>query len=251
MGKVISLANHKGGVGKTTSTANIGKALANLGKKVLLIDTDAQANLSAFFLDPNAQEHTIYDAFVSDMPLEQILVNVDKKLDLVPSSIKLSAAEYMVASRTLRELILSKLIKPLRNKYDFILIDCPPSLGVITSNDFVASDYVYIPLVGETLPMYGLTMLHNIVESLSKDINPDLCVAGIFMTRYSNRTLHHSVEQSVKEAFPNLCMETKIRECIALAEAPAANKTIFDYAPDSNGADDYLNLAKEIIKRSK
>ena len=161
--KIITIANHKGGVGKTTSTASIGDALAILGKKVLLIDLDAQQNLTfTLTLTQNEEPETsVYDALVKDAPLP--IVNVRKNLDLVPASLELARAEIDMATKIAREGILKSLLEDYRDKYDYILIDCPPSLGIVTTNALVASDRLYIPLTAEALPMKGLAMLDDVV----------------------------------------------------------------------------------------
>lgn len=247
MAKIYSIANHKGGVGKTSSTANIGKALSLQGKKVLLIDTDAQANLTTIFLTQQPAK-TIYDSFVKGESIKDTIVNISDNLDLVPSSILFSGAEYEVSARVTRELIMKKMLAPIKNDYDYIIIDCPPSLGIITSNAFVASDKIFIPLVGETLPMVGLQMLSNIIVSL-KEINEKLSIGGIFVTRYNNRKLNNVITELVSNNFGDLLMKTKIRECISIAEAPLSNQTIYDYDPESNGAADYTELVKEIMSK--
>lgn len=248
MTKIISIVNHKGGVGKTTSVANLGKAVSMQGKKVLLVDTDAQANLTSFFMDANEERPTICDAIVSGKKLDSIIKNIGENLDIVPSSILLAGAEAQISNQLAREWILAKLLKPVQSKYDLIIIDCPPALSIITSNDLVASDYVFIPLVGETLPMIGLSMLQNIIDGV-KEINNKLEIGGIFMTRFNNRKLNSTVHSGVTAAYPDKIMQTKIRECISIAEAPAMQQTIFEYAPESNGAQDYIELAKELIVR--
>lgn len=248
MAKIISIVNHKGGVGKTTSVANVGKAISMLGRKVLLIDTDAQANLTSFFMDVNEERPTICDAIVGKKKLQDTIINIGENFDLVPSSILLAGVESQISNQLAREWILAKLLKPVQDKYDIVIIDCPPALSIITSNDLVASDFVFIPLVGETLPMIGLSMLQNIIDGV-KEINNKLEIGGIFLTRFNNRKLNSTVHGGVAAAYPDKIMKIKIRECISIAEAPATLQTIFEYAPDSNGSQDYMDLAKELIGR--
>lgn len=250
MTKVYSVANHKGGVGKTTSTATIGKTLSKMGKKVLLIDTDAQANLTSTFLNTIPQ-FTVFDSIVEPngpVPLANIIVSIGDNLDLAPSSLVLASADYKIASRMAREQILLKLIKPIKKFYDYILIDCPPALSEITTNDLVASDGVLIPLIAETLPMVGLSMLESIINDV-KELNEHLKIQAIFFTRFNNRNLNNEVVSMVTEKFGKLVMDTKIRECISVAEAPAAKSTVFEYAPSSNAAKDYTELVEELLSK--
>lgn len=251
MGKVLCFANHKGGVGKTTSVANIGKALALKKKKVLLIDTDAQCNLTTFFMDENTVEKSVFDSLINKMPLDECKVEIDKYLHLVPASIELASAERLLNLVPIRrESIMADRVAAIRDKYDFILIDCPPALGLVTSNNLVACDSVYIPLMGETLSVKGISMLEDFIE-LVQPANPSIHIGGVFITRFNNRKLNNVILSVVQERFGEVLLNTKIRECISIAEAPAENKTIFDYAPDSNGAEDYTNIAKEIINKEK
>lgn len=245
MAKIIAVANHKGGVGKTTSVANIGAALARKGKRTLLIDLDAQQNLTFFFLKDEA-EVSVYDALTGKAALP--ILQVRENLYLTPSSIDLARAELDLSARIAREGILKNLLAEVAGDYDFILLDCPPSLGIVTYNALVAATDLFITLTAEALPYKGLTMLEEVVEEI-KALNRDLSISGVFITRYNNRNLNNIVVEQIRERYGSKVFDTKIRENIALAEAPLEGVDIFEYAPDSNGAKDYESLTDEIISR--
>lgn len=247
MSKVISISNHKGGVGKTTSTINIGAGLVKLGKKVLLIDLDPQANLSQS-LALIDQAINIYGAIRGEYKLQPI--NVIKGLDVIPSTLDLSGAEIELSGEAGREYILRELIEPLRTSYDYILIDSPPSLGLLTINSFTASDEVYIPLQAQYLALQGLSKLMEVVEKITKRLNKELKVGGVFITQYDNRkVLNRDVVETIEAHFKDKVFKSKIRDNVALAEAPAQGLDIYRYQPKSYGAEDYLALSKEILKR--
>lgn len=247
MSKVISISNHKGGVGKTTSTVNIGAGLNKLGKKVLLIDLDPQANLSQS-LGLIEHERNIYGALRGDYSLEPITVL--KGLDVIPSTLDLSGAEVEMNSEAGREYLLRELIEPIRTSYDYILIDSPPSLGLLTINAFTASDRILIPLQSHFLAIQGMTKLIEVVDKIKKRLNRELEIGGVFITQYDSRkVLNRDVVTTVQSHFKENLFNTKIRDNIALAEAPAQALDIFRYQPKSYGAEDYLSLSKEILKR--
>ena len=247
MSKVISISNHKGGVGKTTSTINIGAGLNKLGKTVLLIDLDPQANLSQS-LGLIDQERNIYGAIRGEYKLEPI--EVLKGLHIIPSTLDLSGAEIELSGEAGREYILRELIEPLRRSYDYILIDSPPSLGLLTINAFTASDQVFIPLQAQYLALQGLSKLMEVVDKIKKRLNKGLTVGGVFITQYDNRkVLNRDVVATIEAHFNNEVFKTKVRDNVALAEAPSGGVDIFRYQPKSYGAEDYLALCKEIIKR--
>ena len=249
MSKVISISNHKGGVGKTTSTINIGAGLNKLGKTVLLIDLDPQANLSQS-LGLIDQERNIYGAIRGEYKLEPI--EVLKGLHIIPSTLDLSGAEIELSGEAGREYILRELIEPLRRSYDYILIDSPPSLGLLTINAFTASDEVFIPLQAQYLALQGLSKLMEVVEKIKKRLNKGITVGGVFITQYDNRkVLNRDVVSTIEAHFKNEVFKTKIRDNVALAEAPAQGLDIFRYQAKSYGAEDYLSLCKEIIKRKQ
>jgi chromosome partitioning protein len=246
MSKVIAISNHKGGVGKTTSAINIGAGLNSLGKKILLIDLDPQANLSQS-LGLIDQERNIYGALKGDYNLQPI--EVIRGLDVIPSTLDLSGAEIEMSGEAGREFILKELIEPIRASYDFILIDSPPSLGLLTLNSFVASDVLLIPLQAQYLALQGLSKLLEVVEKIQKRLNPALQIGGVFITQFDSRkVLNRDVVATIEAHFKNEVFKTKIRDNVALAEAPAQGLDIFRYNPKSNGAEDYLDLSKEILK---
>lgn len=251
MAKIIAIANNKGGVGKSTTTANLGAALALNGKRVLVVDTDPQANLTAALMDidENPVEVSIYDAITGAATLP--IHNVSRNLDLVPADIALAAAEIDLVNRRAREFVLKKLLAPVAERYDYILIDCAPSLGLITLNVLTMSDSVLIPLTGEALPMRGLAMLDNYISDVVADLNPALHVSGVVVTRFNNRKLNSVVLSTISERYGNKVLRTRIRENISIAEAPLAHCSIFDYAPESNGAQDYKALAVEVEQFDK
>ena len=216
--RIITLANHKGGVSKTTSTASIGACMARMGKKVLLIDLDGQANLTLYFI-PNENE-------------------ID------------ASAEIALTNLLAREQLLSKLLEPIKQNYDYILIDCPPSLGIVTTNAFLAADEIIVPMTPELLPLKGMRMLDAFVSTLQR-VKPNLRLGGVFIARFNHRKLNKVVEQAVKSRYEAITMKTRIRENIALAESAGSGQSIFEYDPHSNGAKDYQALTEEIISRNQ
>ena len=249
MSKVITLSNHKGGVGKTTSTINIGAALHRQGKHVLLIDLDPQANLTqSLRLITDDIKHTIYGAIRGTAPLKPI--SVAEGFDVIPSTLDLSGAEIELSGETGREYILKELLESVRPRYDFILIDSPPSLGLLTLNALTASDEVLIPLQAEYLATQGLSKLLEVVDKIQKRLNKSLSIGGVFITQYDGRkVLNRNVVDAVGVRFSQYMLQTKIRDNVALAESPAAGLDIFRYSPKSNGADDYTALAVEILSK--
>lgn len=246
MARIIAVANHKGGVGKTTSVAAIGAALAKTDK-VLMVDLDAQANLTTSFLKEE-QEPTIYEAMKGDaLPI----VRLSDNLDIVPSSLAMAGIELEISGRMQREYILKDIIEPIADDYDYILLDCPPSLGLVTINAFVSASELYIPLTAEALPSKGLTMLLDILGMVQKRLNKDIELSGIIITRYEKSKLSEMVTDSLRSNFPGIVFDTKIRKNIAIAEAPLYTESILTYAPTSKGTQDYLSLTEEIRNRGK
>lgn len=249
MSSIITLSNHKGGVGKTTSSINIGAGLNKLGKRVLLIDFDPQANLSQSLGIIDA-EFTIYGAMRGFYKITPFTILPG--LDIVPSTIDLSGAEVEMIGEPGREYILKETIEPIRNKYDFIIIDSPPSLGLLTINCFTASNKVLIPLQAQFLALQGLVELVEVIKKIQIKLNTNLSLGGVFITQYDNRKiLNKNVSETIVDHFKDEVFKTKIRDNIALAEAPSKALDIFRYNSKSYGAIDYLALAKEIIKRIK
>lgn len=247
MAKVIALSNHKGGVGKTTSTVNIGAGLAQRGKRVMLIDMDPQANLSQCF-GVQEPEYTVYGALTGEHDLKPY--ELRENLHLVPSTLDLAGAEVELASKIARETILKKLVDKVKNQYDYILIDCAPSLGLITINAFAATDEIYIPLQAQFLALHGLDKLMDIVELVRENINPNLHISGVFTTQYDGRkVLNRDIADLVNEHFKDKAFKTVIRDNVTLAEAPSHSQDIFTYNPKCNGALDYGALVDEILQR--
>lgn len=247
-GTVISISNHKGGVGKTTSVVNIGAGLATLNKKTLVIDLDPQANLSQCLGINDESVKNIYGALRGDYNLP--IYNITTNLDLVPSHLDLASIEIELSTKIARETVLKKLIEPVISKYDYIIIDCPPSLGLITINAFVASQKIYIPLQAQFLALHGLNKLTDIVKLVQESLNPILKIEGVFITHYDNRKiLNRDIVDSVKNYFSGKVFKSMIRDNVSLAEAPVQGIDIFRYNPTSNGAKDYQSLVLEIINQ--
>ena len=252
MSKVISISNHKGGVGKTTSTINIGAGLNSLGKKILLIDLDPQANLSQS-LGLIDQDITIYNylkGVINNYKATIKPIEIIKGLDLIPSTLDLSGAEVELSGEAGREYILKELLEPLRASYDYILIDTPPSLGLLTINALTASDEILIPLQAQYLALQGLTKLLEIIDKIKKRLNRELKVGGVFITQYDSRKiLNRDVVATIETHFKDEVFNTRIRDNIALAEAPTQGVDIFRYSPKSYGAKDYLSLSSELLDK--
>ena len=249
MGKIISLLNHKGGVGKTTSAINIGAGLVELGRKVLLIDLDPQANLTLSLGIPR-QKFTIYEAVRGESEL--VPYTVKEGLDVVTSSLDLSGAEMELINEAGREYILRELFEPVKEEYDFIIIDCPPSLGLLTLNALTSSDYVYIPLQTEFLALQGLTKIKQVIDKVRFRLNKKLHIGGVIATMYDSRkVLNRDVVETIHKYFGEKVFKTYIRDNVSLAEAPAQRQDIFSYNPNSSGAKDYLSLCKEVIERTE
>lgn len=247
MSVIVSLLNHKGGVGKTTSTINLGAAMVKLGKRVLLVDLDPQANLTISLGIPR-QKVTIYENMRGEAEISPYTVK--EGLDVVTSTLDLSGAEMELINEAGREYILRELFEPLREEYDLIIIDCPPSLGLLTLNALTASNFVYIPMQTEFLALQGLAKIKQITDKVRFRLNKKLQIGGVIATMYDQRrVLNRDVVNTIKKYFGDRVFETMIRENVSLAEAPAAHKDIFEYSPRSNGAEDYLALAKEVLER--
>ena len=244
MRQIISIVNHKGGVDKTTSVSSLGVALARMGKRVLLVDLDAQGNLT----DTLTQTPGVRSIYDSLRTLETIpVVNIREGLDLCPSSIDLVSMDLELADKKDREYRLSKLLQGL--DYEYILLDCPPSLGLLTINALTASTKVIIPLTPEALPAKGLGTLLDIIERTKETLNPGLSLGGILITRYNRRKINRLVEEALRETFGDSVFRTKIRENVDISESPLQNKDIYSYSPDSIGAKDYESLALEVVSK--
>ncbi len=249
MTKVISFSNRKGGVGKTTSTINIGASLNQMKKKVLILDLDPQANLSQSLGIVNP-ENNIYGALKGHYEIKPI--EITKGFHVIPSVTELAMAELELNNEMAREYFLKEIIDKIKQNYDYVLIDCPPSLGLLTLNALTASDQILVPLQAEYLSTQGLAKLLEIVQMMKKKLNPDLYIGGVFLTQYDDRKkLNKEVFEIVDSHFKTEIFKTKIRNNISLAEAPAFGMDIFRYNSKSNGALDYQALAKEIVTRNK
>lgn len=253
MGKVIALANQKGGVGKTTTAINLSASLAVLEKKVLLIDADPQANAtSGLGFDLKTIENSIYECIIDRIEPETAILNTEiEGLDLMPSHIDLVGAEIEMLNMPDREKILKQVTDELKNQYDFILIDCSPSLGLITVNALTCADSIIIPVQCEYFALEGLGKLLNTVKIIQSRLNPDLQIEGFLLTMYDSRlNLSNQVYEEVKRHFQDMVFETVIQRNIRLSEAPSFGKPALLYDATSKGAVNHLNLAKELIEKN-
>ena len=252
MGKVISVANQKGGVGKTTTTVNLSTILAKKGKKVLLIDTDPQGNATSGLGITKEVELSVYDVLVGDTEInETIQETAIKNLKVCPSNISLAGAEVQLVSMMSREQRLKAKLDIIKNDFDYILIDCPPSLGLITLNAFTASDTVLIPVQCEYFALEGLGQLLNTVNLVKKHLNKNLEIEGALLTMYDARTnLSNQVVKEVKKYFENKVYKTVIPRNVRLSEAPSYGMPITIYDPRSKGAKAYEKFAKELLKNN-
>lgn len=250
MARIIAVANQKGGVGKTTTTVNLGACLAYSGKKVLLVDIDAQGNAtSGLGVRKVDVEKDIYDILVNETPIEEVVLPSSREnLWVVPATIQLAGAEIELTNQMARETRLKQALAKITDDYDFILIDCPPSLGHLTINAFTASDTILIPVQCEYYALEGLSQLLNTVRLVQKHFNPDLKIEGVLLTMLDARTnLGYEVVDEVKKYFREKVYKTIIPRNIRLSEAPSHGLSIIDYDPRSRGAEVYLELAKEVL----
>lgn len=260
--KIFVVANQKGGVGKTTTTLNLGAAIARKGKKVLLIDLDPQANLSSgigftqqfdkesWDTDQQAPYKNIYDVMVNNVPIQSVFVSTSTpNLFLVPSHLSLAGAEIEMVNMLSRETLLRKALEEIKTDFDAVIIDCPPSLGLLTINALTAADELLIPIQCEYFALEGLGQLINTMK-LIKGLNPSLQLGGVILTMYDSRTkLSSNVVEDVRKFFKETAFETIVPRNVRLSEAPSYGKTIFQYDLKSTGAMAYNSLAKEFIKR--
>lgn len=250
MGKVISVANQKGGVGKTTTTVNLGTLLAKKGKKVLLIDADPQGNATSGLGVDKDVEYSTYDILVGDTEIVEALEDtIIKNLKICPSNMNLAGAEVELVSMMSREQRLKEKLDVVKDSFDYILIDCPPSLGLITLNSFTASDSVLIPVQCEYFALEGLGQLINTINLVKKHLNKSIYIEGALLTMYDIRTnLSNQVVKEVKKYFDNKVYKTVIPRNVRLSEAPSYGMPITEYDPKSKGAKSYTKFAKEFLK---
>ncbi len=260
MGMVIGVVNQKGGVGKTTTSVNLGAALAEKGKKVLLIDIDAQANMTTHLgLGPKEDsqgieaaalvpEFTIYDVLKGSKSIHEVTLHRSERLDVVPSSLLLSAADLELGGVVGRELILKRALEKVRNEYDVVVIDCPPALGLLSLNALAAVEKVIIPVQSEYLALHGVRQLLDTIDQVRSIYNPTLVVGGVLICLHDSRKrLARAVADTIRNYFGDLVFSSVVRSNVSLAEAPASGQTIFEYAPKSSGAEDYAALAEEVL----
>ncbi|MCW2927722.1 MAG: ParA family protein [Thermoleophilia bacterium] len=248
--RVICLSNQKGGVAKTTTTMNLGAALTDRGHKVLLIDLDPQSNLTmSFGIDVEALPKSIFDVLVHRYPIEHIIQKTPE-CDLAVASIDLAGAELALSGMIGRERMLEKAISTVKNDYDYILIDTPPSLGLLTINAFTASDEVIVPVQAEYLSLRGLVQLDNTLQVIREHLNPRVRISGVLITMFDGRTIHsREAVELLEKTYADRVMKTRIRKTIRLAEAPVQGSSVLTYESNGNAAAQYRELATEVISR--
>jgi chromosome partitioning protein len=248
---VIAFANQKGGVAKTTSTLNLAAALAEEGHRVLCVDMDPQGNLTmSQGLNPDSIERSMFDVLVHRLPIENVITNTE--VDLAVSSIDLAGAELALSSMIGRERALEKALTPMKERYDYVLIDTPPSLGLLTINALVAADHVIVPVQCEYLSLRGLVQLENTLAMIRENLNPNVAIMGILPTMFDRRTLHaREAVEILEENFGDLVFKTRIKKTIRYAEAPVKGTSVLKYDPTGNAANAYRDLAKEVLNGAK
>ena len=254
MGKIIALANQKGGVGKTTTTINLAASLATLEKTVLIIDADPQANASSGLgVNISDIDCSIYECIIDHADVRDAMYTTDiEGLDIIPSHVNLVGAEIEMLEMEQRELVLKNLLEPIKNEYDYILIDCSPSLGLITVNALSAADSVIIPVQCEYFALEGISKLLNTIKIIKSRLNPKLEIEGFLLTMYDQRLrLANQIYDEVKRHFQELVFKTVIQRNVKLSESPSHGLPVILYDADSTGAKNHLSLAKEIINKNK
>ena len=254
MGKIIAIANQKGGVGKTTTAINLAASLAAFERKVLIIDADPQANTtSGLNFSPDADEHrTLYEVMIGTIPVQDALIQTEMQgLHMIPSHINLVGAEIEMLDEPDRESVLKDALAPIRDNYDFIIIDCSPSLGLITVNTLAAADSVMIPVQPEFFALEGLGKLLQTIRLVQGGVNPSLTIEGFVVTMFDGRTrVHTQVVGELREHFKDMVFNTVIQRNIRLSEAPSHGKPIILYDIMSNGSNNYMNLAREVLEKN-
>jgi len=248
---VIAFANQKGGVAKTTSTLNLAVAFAESGHRVLCVDMDPQANLTmSQGIDPEGLERSMFDVLVHDLPLREVIV--EREIDLACGSIDLAGAELALSAKIGRERALEKALRPVREDYDFVCIDTPPSLGLLTVNALTAADRVIVPVQCEYLSMRGLLQLQNTLSMIRENLNPDVEIGGILPTLVDTRTLHaQEALEILEENFGDRVYAARIRKTVRFAEAPVRGMSVLRYDPKGAAAESYRQLAKEVLSNGK
>jgi chromosome partitioning protein len=249
--RVIAFANQKGGVAKTTTTLNLGVALADKGNRVLTVDLDPQGNLTmSQGWNPDEIERSMFDVLVHKLPITEIIRQAE--VDVAVASIDLAGAELALSSMIGRERALEKALVPVRESYDYILIDTPPSLGLLTINAFVAANGVIVPVQCEYLSLRGLVQLENTLSMIRENLNPDVSIQGILPTMYDKRLLHsREAVEILNESFGDLVLKTKIRKTVRFAEAPVKGQSVLKYDPEGEAAQMYRQLAEEVLNGAK
>ena len=251
--RIIAIINQKGGSGKTTTTVNLGACLAGLGKKILLVDIDPQAHTTTHLgFKPHEIEITIYHVLINSQPVDKTITKtLVEKLDILPSNVNLSGAEIELVNIAGRENVLKNRIKEFNNKYDYILIDCPPSLGILTLNALNAAQELFIPIQAEFFALEGMTKLFQTIKVVKERLNGKIEISGIILTMFDGRkNICRNVTQKVEEFFKEKVFKTRIRDNVKLAEAPSYGQPVILYAPRSYGSLDYQELAKEVLSHA-
>ena len=251
MAKIIAVANQKGGVGKTTTSVNLAACIAAKKKKVLLVDCDPQGNASSGFgVEKSALDKTIYHVLIDNVPVSEVIQKTEFKVDILPANIELAGAEVELVAAISRETRLKKALDAVRDNYDYILIDCPPSLGLLTLNSLAAADSVIMPIQCEFYALEGVAQLMKTIELVRNNLNTELAVEGVVMTMYDSRTkLAEQVVDEVRNSFDTAVYKTMIPRTVRLSEAPSFGQPILYYDKKSKGAEVYMKLAKEVIAR--